>query len=212
MSIQRNRNGVGLWAPLITQMLLWWAPTAMAGWLAGAGGSAVVFSLRPVDFESTPNYYGLGPTAYAGYSFKQTVDLLGIVSYTPGHTGRAIIGKEQALLLSYGGQVGVRIEEQAYIALFAGTTDYRLVQATADAVKGYWQGSSGGIRIGSLFKLDKERYWQVSLHYMFAALALKSDHELDVKERDLDGIGFTMSYTFNGFVSGSRRRSVFGIF
>lgn len=179
-----------------------------AGWLISADPSVNVFSLRSLSFENTPNYYGVGFNSQAGFSFRQILDASVYLSYVPGTTRRATIGEEEAQFIFYGTQLGIRIEEQAYIGLILGTPSYRLISFTEDAVKGYWQGQGGGLRVGTLYEIEKERSVQLTFDYIFADLLQQNVKTIPVPRRQLDIMSFSLNYTFNSFVPKSRVKSI----
>lgn len=184
---------------------------ALGGWLLSGGLGWSLFSLRPIEFEKTPNYYGVGPRLALGYSFEQKFDIAGYISYTPGHTARATFGQEQASFVFLGGQLGLRIADQVFIAILGGQATYHLLKFTDYSVPGRWEGQASGGSIGSLVEIDKERFWQVSLEYLLALLS--ASHGRERENRKVDQISFSITYTFNGFISKSRKRSVFkGLF
>lgn len=205
---QQKQSVRTAFAFLVLVLLLSWTKTAKAGWLVSAGPSANIFSLRSLSFEKTPNYYGLGFNLQAGFSFRQIIDVSTYSSYVPGTTGRAIIGEEEAQFMFYGGQIGIRIEEQAYFALLIGTPSYRLISFTDQAVKGYWLGQGGGMRIGTMYEIEKERSFQLSFDYIFADLLLQNTKIAPKPRRQMDLMSFSLNYTFNSFIPKSRYRSI----
>ncbi|MFK7872836.1 MAG: hypothetical protein AB8C84_06635 [Oligoflexales bacterium] len=177
------------------------------------------FAFQPLQNESTPNYIGVGPSVMLGYSFMQVFDLGGFGFYTPGGTKAFHPGKENAYYAGYGAQLGVRISESVYVAFLGGSSLYQSVlKASENELDGRWEGPVGGIVLGSIHRVDKKNYWQVSFEMMHGLLSSKDTEENIASQqegedhRSIDQVGVSVTYTFNGFMSGFRRRGFFNLF
>jgi hypothetical protein len=191
-----------------------WAGEARAGWYLAPAVKWVSFAARPVDDEATPNYYGIAGAGSFGYSVGQVLDLAGFGQYVPGARGGAGFAKDDASLVSYGGEVGLRLAEQVYLGVRGGLGAYRLYhpRGAGDGegegeLSGKWNGSAGGFAIGALAKLSKESYLQTTLEVMHHVLTNASDKDLGKRRIDSFGIGF--AYVFNGYSSSFLDNSLF---
>ncbi len=153
-------------------------------------------AFRPIDAETTPNYYGYGGSITAGYSFGQDFDLAGYFAYTPATREEAQFGKEDALLMSYGIELALRFNNSVYFALRGGEATYRLLgPALEGEVAGRWAGPVFGVSLGAIQPFNKQNFLQASLDLAYATMA-RADADSDA-DRKLDAFSVTLAYVFN---------------
>ena len=190
-------------------------PQAKAGLLISGGLGWGLFTFEPEHEEVTHNYFGVGPELTLGFSFLQKIDIALFVNYTPGHRGRATIGEENASLVFTGGQLSFRLKDKVFFGIRGGQANYHLLkyELGTDEVIGHWIGPTGGIIIGSIYKVNKTNYWQLSLDIMHSVLdkqdltpqeVQKIEASSTTGKRRLDSFRLTVNYTFNSFIKSLR--------
>lgn len=186
-------------------------PTALEAGLLISGGLAwSAFSFQPESDEITKNYYSISPELIVGYSFGQKFDLALSTHYSPGHLGRANIGKEHASLQFMGLQCGIRLKNSVFLGLKSGQSSYQLLsyEKNTDQIRGAWKGLSSGLIIGSISKINKTNYWQVSLELLHSSLEPEDSTALsnNSKIKKLDQFRLSLTYTFNSFIKSLRSK------
>src|SRR5690349_11298233 len=114
-------------AGLCALALLGAAPVAQAGWYLMPRAEWAAYAPRPEASEPTPNLYSLGGELSTGYSVRQAFDLGVYGIYAPGNLAHAQFGKGDAILVSYGGEMGIRFAESVYLGFKGGSGTYRLL-------------------------------------------------------------------------------------
>jgi hypothetical protein len=172
------------------------------------------FSFRPVDDEPTPNYAGVGAGLSLGYSARQILDIGLFANYLPGASDHSQMGKEEARLVVYGGELALRISNAVYIGLRGGTSDYRLVDSQSESdVHGTYKGAAGGISLGALQPIAKRHFFQTSLDVTSAVVENSGEvEEGETKKRRIDAISFSLTYVYNGHKSYLIESSLFNSF
>ncbi|NRA44763.1 MAG: hypothetical protein HRU09_07395 [Oligoflexales bacterium] len=201
-------------SPLLTAMLIFlFAESAHAGLLFSVSAHWGVFAFRPLsEQDSSPNYYGLGPSLVAGYSLFQVFDAAAYIDYIPGQRGAPNIERETASLTQYGLQLALRLEDKIYLGFKAGQGVYHLIKKDFidDEVEGLWQGPSGGLMLGAIHKEDKRNYWQLTLEFIHVVAGkIRRQGEPEPGDRKIDCFKVSLSYTYNDFVNHMMRRSIF---
>ena len=174
---------------------------AEAGWYAAPTAKWASFAARPLADEPTPNYLGYGGALSLGYSAQQAFDFGVFGSYIPGRHGVASFGKDDVSLVSYGGELGVRVAESVYFGLKGGVSTYHLYgKPGEDEVPGRWHGPSGGVSIGAVAKTSKESFFHATFDVM--QHVLEADDEEDGQgKRRFDSFSISLSYMFNSYDS-----------
>ncbi len=175
----------------------------LGGALPALGGVLLIpavrwqsYAFRPLAAEATPNYYGYGAGLTFGYSFNQVVDTAIFTSYSPGTLKQAKFLEEDAVLISYGGEVALRLFQTVYVAVRAGEFTYRLLTPTrADEVQGRWRGPGVGFSLGAQRLFAKHSGFQASVDVTYATMS-RADAAADEK-RKIDAFSLTLAYVFN---------------
>jgi len=186
------------------------AAPLQAGWLVTTALHWKTFSFAPVEEEATPNYYGYGGQLNFGYSFNQVFDLAVFGNYTPGQLKNPEIGQEDASLMGYGGELGLRLFKAIYFAGRGGSYKYNLIHQHKDEeVDGRWQGTGGELAIGAIFSMHKSKtsYWQVSLDY--GKFIMQNADDPETGARKIDAISVNFGYVFNSFNAISATDGIF---
>lgn len=185
----------------------------LAGWLISPGLSWSVFSFEPLAHEATPNYYGYAPQILLGYSGGQIFDVALFSSYTPGRPGSPFIGQESASLALYGVNLGFRLRDSLAFGFRGGGSQYQLSKANPKLteVYGRWTGAFGSIYGASLWKINREAFWQLAFEWAQVQLSPQKVPltATPVKERTAAQMSLTLSYTFNGFINQKIENSLF---
>lgn len=187
-------------------------PKGEAGILLSGSAQWGIFAFRPIDErQNVPNYYGLGGGVVAGYSLFQAIDAAVFIDYIAGNRSRLHPSEQDASLVQYGGQLGLRLEDKLFFALKGGQGVYHLVAKDYifEEVTGIWQGKAGAFVMGAIYKIDKRRYWQLSLELMHVVLDKIQLIEGEIRpgKRKVDAFKVVVSYTFNSFVNHLSRGS-----
>ena len=158
-------SGLHVAQVFVLALLCSWTAVAEAGALVSPSVRWGAYAFRPLEQESTPNYFGVGGGIRAGYSIGQTVDFALFYDYIPGkleHSGTPI---EHTSALSFGGfEVGFRILESLFLAGRVGRMDFHLFDRTdPNEIGGHWAGLGAGGSVGGIVKIDRSKFWQVSL-------------------------------------------------
>lgn len=213
--------------------ILWDGNTskATAGVLASASARWNSFSFAALEDEVTPNYYGYGIGLNFGYSLAQILDIGAYGTYTPGRFKNAELFREDAQLMGYGAEVGLRIAKAVYFGVHGGSYQYNLVhQRTDDEVLGSWGGTGVGVMLGAFFPINKSKYWQVGLD--FARINVTPQNDLakayvdtsssnedeaaapadTSKTRQIDSIAVNLTYLLNGYVNSRESGGLFDSF
>lgn len=171
------------------------AAPARAGWYLAPEARWGVFAARPEAGENTPNYYGYGGTLSFGYSPRQMVDIGAYGSYLPGALKHAEIGKDDATLVSYGGELGFRIADAVYLGFRGGPDKYRLNQPSDDPERpelaGKWTGVCGGLSLGAVMRASKQFIVQTTLDVMHHVVKQEDEPELGKRRFDEFSVGLT---------------------
>ncbi len=181
-----------------TSALLAWGQPALAGWYVSPAVKWSTFATRPEGNEPTPNYYGYGGNFSLGYSAKQVFDFGAYGQYVPGTRQHADLGKADATLVSYGGELGFRIAESVFLGFRGGASDYHLMSADptrTDELKGKWHGPSGGIALGAVSKVSKQSIFQTNFEVM--EHVLHAEDAGDLGKRRFDSFALSVQYIFN---------------
>jgi hypothetical protein len=182
----------------LTLLGLAFAGTAEAGWYVTPAVKWSSFAARPEGNEPTPNYYGYGGALSFGYSAKQVFDLGAYGQYLPGTRREADPSDVQASLVSYGGELGLRIAESVYLGFRGGASTYHMMKpdpTRADELTGTWSGSSGGMALGAVSKVSKNSFFQTSVEFMQHVVANAKDSDLG--KRRFDSFALSVQYVFN---------------
>ena len=186
-------------AAIFTALFFGESPCEAGGFLA-VGPQWVNFVFEPKVQEETPNYYGYGARASAGYSVDQVVDLALYGEYSPGRLNSASSSGSTAVVLDYGAEIGFRILQTMYIAARGGQWKYQLSRRTApEEVGGAWTGVGGAASFGLLLPVNKEVQWQTSID-IGQALVKKTNLEVDdveTKARVISRASVTISFVYN---------------
>ncbi len=185
---------------------------AIAGFLVSPSASWTNFSFRPLDDEPTPNYYGYGGKLVFGYSHRQKLDLGLSVQYTPATLAAAKFLKGDATLTAYQLEIGTRISESVYIGLHGGKIYYSLrKEQEENEVPGSYKGNTAGFELGAMFRIDKARFWQISVDIAYVDMEGGED-KLNPKKRILDIFCLRLAYVYNHYQNSSIEGSAIGKF
>ena len=213
---------------LLVIYILLWGHQGLGGVLFSGGGTVRYFSFQPIEHENTLNYGTIGIVTTLGYSFLQVYDIGLVGFYTTakedgrfGSKGINGLSSEDLAFAGGGGQVGVRISQSVYVGLQGGQARYQSYNKTMTehTVEGRWEGPFGGLVLGSIHKVDKKNYIQLSFEFVHAVLDKVEKQEVSAdqlveesKSRSVDQFGVTLTYTFNGFMNRFRRGGIFNFF
>lgn len=192
----------------VTGLALALASEALAGPYAYPAVGWAVLAPRPQAEEATPNYYGYGAALSLGYSVKQVLDLGAYASYLPASRKDARIGAEQASILTYGGELAVRIADSVYVSLRGGTATYRLIvpdPALTTELVGAWGGPAFGIAVGAVTRLGRQSMLQTTIELMHTIVEPEDAVRSGASgKRRLDSFGLS----FGLMLSSDQRSSV----
>ncbi len=180
---------------LLFSALLGPASTAFAGWMIAPSLKWSSFSFRPIGEENTPNYSGVGAGMTLGYSAKQVFDFGTFVQYISGKYSPTAESEEAALVI-YGGEVGIRITKSVYLGFRGGTTDYNLINGSSKYdVKGRHSGPMFGFSLGAMQVVEKRHFLQTSLDFNHSIVEREED---SIGKRRIDAISLSFAYVYNG--------------
>lgn len=189
---------------------LFFLPTALqAGMLISGSLSPSVFSLRPKVSESTPNYYSISPGFNFGYAFGQIIESSLFINYSPASYSHFSLSKDVSLF-SYGLQLATWIKEEVIFGVKGGLAQYKLMKSgeVENELTGAWEGPSAGAFMGTIIKISKSQFIQLSFDY--TQVTLKSNQpEFEGEIRTLDQVSLNVTYTFNHFVKYLLKNSLF---
>ena len=204
---------------IVLVLLCFWQGRANAGALVSPSVRWGAYAFRPVDQESTPNYFGVGGGLRVGYSIGQTVDLSLFYDYMPGKLEHSATPFEHTSALSFGGfELGLRILESLFLAGRVGRMDFHLFERTdPNEVGGHWAGLGAGGSVGGIVKVGASRFWQVSLDANSGTSLNDVDESAlgssgERKVRQMDNFCLSVAYVFNHFYNSSVDNSSVGSF
>ena len=174
---------------LLSLLLL--SEQSFAGILGHLGVQWKTHSFQPLDAESTPNYYGIGPYGAFGYSLWNKWDMALFASYSPAKMKDAEVGKEHAQFVYYGLETGVRIAGSIYFGLKAGGTGYHLIrQKDPIEVGGRWGGFGASLVMGGVVSSRSKSGLQVTLNMGSSSVTEEESDEA----RRFDWVGLSVGY------------------
>jgi hypothetical protein len=182
--------------------------SAFAGYKLSGELGASALSFRAKKGETTPNYYSLSPGFSLGYSDEQVFDGGFFFRYYPGSYGQIKL-KTDLTILYYGVQASAWFKEEVVIGGRAGFGNY---QATKHNIKnevpGRWEGLGGSVFLGTLFKITKSQFIELSFEYTQLQVKPKAG-TTEKLVRTIDVISLNLNYTFNHFVRYLLENSLF---
>lgn len=181
---------------------IWWSGVALGGLYSSLGAGWRAISLKPMDQENTPNFYGETLYLGLGYSLGKIFDFNIFSRYTPATHDTTKFGQEDASIAYGGFQTAFRMGGTIYLGITGGLLRYKLLGAAQENdITKTWMGPGGEIVFGAFAKSGKHTFWQITLDVGSAQIAPEEeDPTLTAEEgqRILNWFGITINYAFIG--------------
>ncbi len=182
---------------IVATSLLLLQNKGLANFFWGAGVAWKTISLRPLVEEDTPSFGGYGLDIVTGIVWGGVFEGRLQFEAAKCQRGPADLYKGDIVVQSWGGELGVRVENSAFLGLFGGIMDYAVPSHHShNEFVGKWSGPEMGVKLAGSWWARKSQMVEVGLKISQVTLVDQSANSDD--ERTLDTIALTMTYLLVG--------------